>query len=53
MSTLPPRMGTTTSNQPRCMVTVTWPRPWWRRLLHLPAKTKTTGPYTVEPWPWQ
>lgn len=30
--------------------TVAQPRPWWRRLLRLPAKKITRGPYRLEPW---
>lgn len=35
----------------RVVVTTTQPRPWWRRLLRLPAKQIRRGPFVLEPWP--
>jgi hypothetical protein len=35
----------------RVNVTIVWSRPWWRRLLHLPAKGERRGPFRVVPWP--
>lgn len=36
----------------RIKVSAEYPRPWWRRLLGLPAKRVNLGTGTVEPWPW-
>lgn len=34
----------------RVMVTIVYPRPWWRRLLRLPAVTRRAGPFEMVPW---